>query len=273
MAVIEKSFDCLQDLLDHVQTAKDLYGIGSARRKDTNGFQAFTSWKETIRLANEGWEEGSAMVEAYASKFIDLLGSQLKIDEYFYDVSGQDFDLDRVLIGEPEAWLNTEQVEVKAPALQTLRLAVNIGASAAVSAETLKRKGAAIVALVALLERTRRSVEVALITRDCSSYGNAEDGFNFNLTVKEAGQSIDIPKLAFCLAHVNMLRRLQFAVMESDWKGMPTAYGYSSDFRKPEADIYIGCSHISNEVFLSEERTETWILEEIKKQGVELKGA
>lgn len=243
-----------------------------ARTEESSSWYADCTWNQTRYLAVNGWPEETELIEEFSSRLEAKLGAQLNIDEYFYDVTGQDFDLDRVLIGEPEAWLNTEQVEIKAPALHTLRLVINIGASSDVNAETLKHRGAAVVALVSLLERTRRSVEVVAITRDCSVHGQAEEGFDFNFTVKQAGQEIDLSKLAFVFMHAGMLRRIQFACMETTWVGMPYNYGHSSDLRKPEADIYIGCSHSSNEVFLNDDSTEAWILEELKKQGVELKG-
>lgn len=49
-------------------------------------------------------------------------------------------------------------------------------------------------------------------------------------------------------------------------------FSFSVDYLKPECDIYIGASTAHNEHFETEDKAEDWILEELKKQGVELKG-
>ena len=267
--IYSKSFEGLGDLVDYCQGHKNsptARGLAS----DWNGNLSFA---ETCRLAVGGWDEGIAKVEKFSSAFVGAIGSKLVIDEYYYDVTGQDFDLARVLEGEPECWLNSEQIHVEAPAMQTIKLVVNIGASASVGSDTLIRKGAGIVALVQLLERMRRSVEVVAITRDCYNYNNDnEGGFDFDLCLKQAGQDLDLGKLAYALMHPSMLRRLQFVAMETTWVGMPRYKGYSSNLRQPESNIYIPAAQ-SHEVmdFDSEDNVKNWILKELVAQGIELK--
>ena len=264
-----KSFEGLGDLVDYCRDHKNSPTARSLA-SDWNGNLSFS---QACGLAIGGWDEGIAKVEKFSSALVEAIGSKLVTDEYFYDVTGQDFDLARVLEGEPECWLNSEQIHVEAPAMQTIKVVVNIGASCSVNANTLIRKGAGIVALVKLLERMRRSVEVVAITRDCMSYNaDSAGGFDFNLTLKHAGSDLDMGKLAYALMHPSMLRRLQFIVMENEWKDMPSNKGYSSNLRQPESDIYIPAAQ-SHEVvdFDSEENVKKWILKELVAQGIELK--
>ena len=267
--IYSKNFEGLGDLVDYCLDHKN----SQTARRLASEWDGNLSFTETCRLAVRGWDEGIGKVEKFASGFVDAIGSKLVIDEYFYDVTGMDFDLARVLEGEPECWLNSEQVHVDAPAKQTIKLIVNIGASCSVDANTLIRKGAGVVALVQLLERMRRSVEVVAITRDCYAYNNDnEGGFNFDLTLKHAGQDLDVGKLAYALMHPSMLRRLQFIAMETTWVGMPSSYGYSSNLRQPESDIYIPASQSYDVIdFDSEDNVKLWILKELVAQGIELK--
>lgn len=267
--IYNKNFGGLGELVDYCLEHKN----SPTAKKFASEWNGNLSFSDTCRLAVRGWDEGVGKVEKFASGFVDAIGSKLVIDEYFYDVTGQDFDLARVLEGEPECWLNSEQVHVEAPANQTIRLVVNIGASCSVGADTLIRKGAGVVALVQLLERMRRSVEVVAITRDCYSYNDDKGGgFNFDLTLKHAGQDLDIGKLAYALMHPSMLRRLQFIAMESTWVGMPDSKGYSSNLRQPESDIYIPASQSYDVIdFDSEDNVKLWILNELVAQGIELK--
>lgn len=264
-------FTGIWDLIEFVKTHAPKYepmGYFSSRKPADRFFHAGATWEDTLKLAINGWPEGVEQIRKYTEVLEQKLGSSLKIDEYFYDVTGQDFDLDRVLIGEPEAWLNTEQVEVQAPALHNLKLVFNFSTSAGVDSEYIQRRGAAIVALISLLQKTRRSVEVVAGAKSM----NRQTGqfFSMNVTIKKAGDSLDLDKLAFALIHPCFQRRLYFGVQEAAWEQLPVGYGKIIDL-EDKGDIYIGGMNSSTHEFKSNESTEQWILEELKKQGVELK--
>lgn len=278
MKIYEAKLEGIQGLLEYVEANSLKTRNNNSHEIAIGDWHGTRNWRDAVKLAVNGWEEGALLAEKFSSQFLDVVASLLKIDDYFYDVNGQDFDLDRVLIGEPECWLQTEQIEVKAPANHTLRVAVNIGASAMVPASVLVRKGAATIALVRLLEKTRRSVEIVAFSnaqREMFDFNKPVMGSEFcnvSVTLKNAGEDVDLSKLAFGLAHPSMLRRLMFAVRERTWVNLPSNYGFSTDYLKPECDIYVGASSAFNAAFETEEGAEQWILAELTKQGVELKG-
>jgi hypothetical protein len=280
-------FESFGDFLQFVDVpVKGVFNSSHQTGKSASEFRGTSSFAEAMNLARNGWEEGTKELEVYASQFTNVLGSLLQIDEYFYDVTGQDFDLDRVLIGEPEAWLNSEPVQVKAPALHTLKFVVNIGASNGVSKESIMQRGGAITALIMLLEKSRRRVELELVTR-VAVRPQWEDKTNHladcnigtgKILAKQAGDDLDFGKLAFMLAHPSMLRRLGAALKENysnktiAKQVCDASYGYSIDVLEEErGDIYAPRMFgLSSE--WTPEIAKEFILGELKKQGVELKG-
>lgn len=238
----------------------------------TRNFHGCKTPRETIDLALNGWKGGIKQVELFSSLLDNEIKGSLRIDEYYYNVSGQDFDLDRVLIGEPEAWLNSEQVEVKAPATHTVRLVINGATHALVSSTKMIARGACLVALVQLLERGRKRVEIELIF-NVSSYPKKS---RIVVPLKSAGEDLDLNKVTFALAHPDCCRRLQFAVWDAKDKRI-SGWGYgepkdlnSEEIEQEEIGIYIGQGYDECN-FLDFEASKKWILAELKKQGVELK--
>ena len=228
-----------------------------------------SSFNQALYYAVNGWEAGAKELEKVVGTLVaDLMGGMM-LDEYYYDVTGQDFDLDRVLIGEPEAWMQTEQYEVKAPAKHTLKLLISVEAMASVGLDAIKTKGAAIAALVIILERMRRFVEIELVGHTRHSSGCIET----RTCLKKAGQDLDLGKLAFVLCNGGYLRQMVFAIEERT--GTPSQvsrmkngnYGVSQESGQEDADIYIG----SQMGLYSAGSVKTWVLNELKKQGVELK--
>lgn len=255
-------FDSVESLLEHVVNAP-MVRTENKSRTGTPSFTGTDTWEEALKLAKEGWLEGVNKVEKFSSQFTNLLGSMLQIDDYFYDVTGQDFDLDRVLRGEPEAWLNSEQVHVEAPALQTIKLVANITISGGNSIETLITRGAAIAALVILLEKARRRVEVEIVW-------TASDLYESRMLLKQAGQDLDIAKIAYWLIHPSAIRRMMFASLERcKDRRIANVYGYGSptSISENKGDIYVdglyGC--------FGQDDAVGFIKEALKSQGIELK--
>lgn len=251
----------------------------SSAHYGANDFCGGSDFEETCKFAVEGWEEGTALAEKFSSALVNKLTNSLKIDEYYYDVTGQDFDLDRVLIGEPEAWLTSEQVDVKAPAQQTLKIQVNLCVSGGIDSNMLIKRGAVIAALAMLLERARRRVEIEIVMAN----GNVKNWWSlFTIPVKSANTDLDLAKVVFALAHPATFRRLIFGVMETtaeDVRKHLNAYrdhGYGRVMDVPpscrmDVDIYVPSALYGDYQWKDVESAEQWILEQLEAQGVELK--
>lgn len=249
------------DTLNFGDWASFVAWAGKARPVGKEEFYGNISSAEALRMAVEGWQAGTERINHFTDLFLDKLTPFLQVDEYFYDVTGQDWDISRVLEGEPECWINAEQVEVKAPANQVIRLVVQAQALAVVSPEAMMWKGASVVALVALLEKSRRRVQIDLAFYNS---GLSKGMHLMNIPLKAAGDNSDYAKLAFALAHPACFRHLGFGVMEKEGFG---GKGSSQNLTKgEEMDILVP----KGEPWDDKASCEAWILKELAGQGIEL---
>lgn len=268
-------FDSMDDLVKHVTSETAFPSHGRASRanydygRDWHGSRSF---EEALSIIDKGWKEGEEMARKYAGRLFARIASQLQQPRYFYDVEGLDFDCARVIAGEPEPWIEQYHTEVEAPG-QIIRVVYNISASSGVDPSVILTRGSVAAALVQLLEFAGKPVE--LIARwDTRSQWNGR----FSITVKRAGQPLNMPEVAFALAHPSMLRRIMFAAMEhvdndqvQMQMGCGGGYGMPDD--TPEAargDIYIGRMLYPETTWAQPATAEAWIIDQLKSFGVEV---
>lgn len=230
------------------------------------------NFAQTVELAKMGWQDGIAKINKLFQGISAEVSSQMLRDEYFYDVTGQDFDLDRVLIGEPESWLQTEQVVVQAPSLQVLKVTVNIATSHTIANNQIINRGAAIASLVQLLEQSRRRVELEIVDT-FEQNGRREKVATIRIPAKNAGDDLDLNKLAFALIHPCMERRLIFALEECYFPTFCSDYGIPCGMPDLSGvDISIPqMSYHNSEQWRNMNTAKAWVIKELQKQGVELK--
>jgi hypothetical protein len=186
------------------------------------------------------------------------------------------FDVGLVMTGQPEAWLQVVETEEECKGGKLVTIGLNCSVSAAVSASVIRQRGAAVMALVQLLEQAGRSV--------CVKVGiglNGADDPSFSLCasviLKAFGEALDEDKLAFWLVCENAFRRCLFRLMESTpiWKGLGAEVegGYGKikrDWNPPETDIALGSMTAFSETEWTEAKARGWIEEQLKAQGVSL---
>jgi hypothetical protein len=128
---------------------------------------------------------------------------------FFHDVTGQHLDISAFICGEPEHWQVEEPIEK--PCGRIIRLAVEIGGNAFVTAASMANRGQAIIALIHSLELQGHSVEVTIVR----AYRNGKkENYNFLIPVKQAGQAVDMRRLQFMIGHPAFYRRCLFALSE-----------------------------------------------------------
>jgi len=90
------------------------------------------------------------------------------------------------------------------------------------------------------------------------------------MMIKEAGEPIDVDRIAFALAHPGCLRRLGFSIMEQASKKIQKAidtrsrYGQPAEWKEPEDGIYIGKTSLDG----SEESRVEWIKQQLADYGI-----
>lgn len=237
-------------------------------------FFGCATWDEAVHLARNGWKKGEDRARQYAARLFAKVASQLEQPRFNYDVEGLDFDVARVVMGEPECWLHQYPDITPAPG-RVITVVYNCGKSAGVSSEIVLARGAVVAALVMLLEHAGYPVE--LIARADTSNWGSNLWIHQIVKVKRAGQPLNLPEVAFTLAHAAMHRRFFFSVREHApmkwWKAFVEDGSYGRSNSTPEkarGDIYMAEMFGYEADWSSPEAAEAWILRELKAQGIEV---
>ena len=194
----------------------DMTDVRSSRT--SNAHQ--TEWTLTkniaaaAKLAREGWAEGAAQIKTSLETLHAAIPSKRFSREIGMAVTGPGtLDLGRYFEGHPEAWMVWQDREDTTASSKgpVVTIAFNITASGGVGTSEMIQKGSTIAALVDLLERSGRRVELILT---CGTNPNKGHAIRITVRVKEAGDVLDIDRVAYALGHPSTLRRLGFSVWE-----------------------------------------------------------
>ena len=151
---------------------------------------------------------------------------------------------------------------------RVIRVVFNISATSNVRTSEIMKKGATVVGLIDLLERSGKRVELDLV---CGATGGRGREVRTQVRIKDAGAPLDIERIAFAIAHPASLRRLAFSIWEL---ATPTTRGaagigggYGSPVRFTVSDgIYIDALDVHE--FRSEAGRLAWVTEQLTAQGV-----
>lgn len=270
-----EAFNSFAELVDYVLADAAPAGAGEWRMSrwapPSQAWDFGAGWHGALELYRNGWPAGTARVMGLASEWSAGLAPSIKMPGLTYATEGMDWDLDAVLRGAPEAWV--EPIEVDARAVGVVRVVANLATSAGVSAEVYATKGAAVLALVWLLESAGRPVELIAVDRGCNR--ERTHSRQVMVRVKEAGAPLDVDRLAVLVAHPAGYRRLVFGALERfplasrvalgiDEGG---AYGIPYEVADYEqGDVYIGCARAGGP-FQNDRTARAWIEAELRKQG------
>ena len=236
-------------------------------------FTRLPDWPACQHAIQFGWPEGLAAVTGLVESLSALVGSGMLKETFRPAVSGLFFDVGLVLSGEPEAWLETVETEEETKGSKVVTLALNCTVSGSIRASTIQARGAAMLALAVLLERSGRSVRV--IVGDATT----SDGHSLyaETLIKDAGEPFDLDKLAFWLVCPDVLRRCFFRICEaSPLRKEVKAYtggGYGQPVEgwTPEGDITL--KGIRSDSGWTPAESRDWIIQELKGQGVQFSEA
>lgn len=264
-------FDSWGAFLEQCAAPSEMESYSRASRIYPESFSETASYEAATDLAVNGWPEGTEKAAKLAYPIIDKLAAQLQREEFNYSNTGITFDVARVLEGEPECWIECEQVVVDAPG-RVLRLVFNAAVSAGISTDTIMAKGAVTGALVSLLERAGFRVQV-----DCVIAIRSAMTHETWVPVKAAGQDLDLSRLIFALAHPAMLRRMWFSAAENFNATRRAAlaiginYGYPTECATAnQGDIYIGSSYLGQPAWHDADSATNWIIAQLEAQGVKV---
>lgn len=267
-------FESWGDYLRFVAPAKQLPGCDFASRNGSHDFTSTYSFDEAFKLAQTGWFEGAEKSKKISEPIFNHVSSLMEKSDITHDVEGIQVDIARYLDGEPECWQQWVPTIVEGTGHRIVRLVFNGFVSASVPNETIERVGGTLVALIELLEYAGIRVEVMYDMVFTTQYtANYPINVEAHVKIKSADQPLDVPRLAFALAHPSSFRRIAFSFLEqhtAERRKLSQNYGGPHQVSL-EGDITIPCLSYFNVDLQSQEKAEAWIIDQLKKQGVELK--
>lgn len=173
------------------------------------------TWEEAIRLARYGWPEGLKKLKPIMASVYDSIGSQVLVEHMVLDTEGEFPDVQAHVMGLPESMVRLERGLVERSG-RIVRVVYNVGASSAVKPDVIMRRGAMAAAVCDSIGRAGYLCEVV----GHKWYGRSANKTDPDLIglifpIKRADEPLNLERLAFCMAHPSMLRRILFGVGET----------------------------------------------------------
>ncbi len=233
------------------------------------------NFAQALTLARDGWKDGEQHVNRMSMPLFDMVSTMIERPYIIMDTEGQDIDIAAYLDGEPECWQRTETRVSEGSGRRIFQLVYCGTVSAGIDTNVIIARGAALVALVQLLEYAGHGVEAILAFSVSNSNAKSEQ----YVTIKSADQPVDTARLAFAFAHPSSFRRIAFSVQETLDEtqrrmfgfGNYGMYGFPPFEALSQGDIYIGGASLYDAQWQTPESAQAWIIGQLQKQGITLK--
>jgi len=268
-------FDSWGSYLDYCDTATATMTRRSSRDRESGSWDGNVAWSGALELARNGWLEGAKRIEATSHKLEAKLIRNIVREEWNYSTDGDAWDIGRVLADEPEHWIKREEVE-DSTGSRHVKITVDLAASGGVSSNMLEARGAAIVAAIELLEYAGYRCEVHVAFMVAARY-KANPIYICTALLKAYDQPIDLPRLAFALAHAASLRRIGFSALECANRTITVElegnYGYPStppESMTSDTDVFMSSAGLHDTDWENPECAERWIIQQLETQGISL---
>lgn len=215
------------DALDHAAFARAWPSSYCSSIKVGNmDFYGTLNRDVAFELASMGWAEGrKLMSKAYAQ----MPKASARVKAVEWDVGGAYPDPARAAAGAPDCMVTNGDV-VESPR-QVIRVVISVSTPWTTPLCEYINRGAAILSAIEAAELSGYTVQVEV--EETSFTFN--QGFSCSIVLKDAGHPIHLDSLAFFLIHPSSLRRVFFALLETESNLINMHIGYGSPTCRPES--------------------------------------
>jgi len=218
---------------------KDVRDLSSMNTTSTyKKFTGTDSFEQAVELLKNGWNKGSQTIEGKLQARIKCLDSK-KSQRPSYDVVGGNCSVPRYLQGVPTSMINRKPV-VKKQKVITINKYITY--SAYTTAEEIIDESVKAFLIIREIEAAGTRVNLNII----DSHEEGRERAILTVRIKNAGERLNISKMAFPLAHPSMLRRLAFKWLEvtSIITNPSFTMGYGSPMEVKALKKYMGKDEI-----------------------------
>jgi len=214
-----------------------------------------------FKLASSGWAEGRKLLSKASAQ---MPKASARVNAIEWDVGGEYADPARAATGAPDCMI-TRGSSVECPK-QVIRLVVSASTPCSTPPSEYINRGAAILSAIEAAELCGYPIQVEV--EETSFTFN--QGFSCSILLKEAGHPSDLDSLAFFLIHPSSLRRVFFALLETENELINMHIGYGIPTRRPTSldkpgDIYL--PNFETGVFTSPTAAHQLVQEAFKRVG------
>lgn len=251
------------------------YMVRVANNED-HAWAAGMTWRETKKiLLCDGWVEGADRMRAIAEGIEGEMGNQMEAKQVCHDVCGQALDVAAYLSGQPECFMDLQQVQ-RAGAGRVVSIVLNNTSCKDTKSVTYLNRGAALLSLIDILETAGYRCDLTVFCSFCND--NYSHEFVVMIPIKAGNEPANVERIAFALGHPAFTRRAVYNIMD----GQPLKYrrtigrgtkGLSRvGLCYPKAAETEGGIHILNPIkkddFLSFSACKSWITYVLQNQGI-----
>jgi hypothetical protein len=174
------------------------------------------SFTELADLVGRGWQDMVGRSQEISDRAIKAAATMAEdtLPTLHYDVTGDVVDIGRYYSGEPECMIDWPLQPVIKEGL-AVTLVSSACFSAAISTDTIVKRGIAVAGLAEALTGLGYSVEIVVDISSGTEDGVRQFGTSLQITVQEAHEDLNMARVIFGLAHPSVLRKMAFLV----WSG------------------------------------------------------
>lgn len=276
----EMIFDTLWEFLNFVESPVTTHKLGRASiEQPSSSWNGYATVAQAAQMGREGWEEGVKLADEFSVELSNAVSGKMLEPEVHWDVTGDWLDVGRYVTGEPEVFGEMIETEYERTAYppKVIHIVVNVCASSGVSEDVIKRRGAAVAALVKALELKGRRCKIDVVAPN--NGGRSGRTFYLTIAAKPAEEPMQLNKLVFLMAHPSMLRRLIFSAWEHADEETVREFGFSNRGMygmvgempaDQRGDIYLGVADLRRSNW-DKAYAEQWIVDTLKEQGIGMK--
>lgn len=224
-----RHFGGIQELLE---TAKGGAGVGRASRNETASeeWDFGVGFDGAVDLAEKGWHEGVAKIEALRQHITAPLIQSLEKTVEFSVAPGEWVDPDRFLSGQAEVFGGLVDTEVLARGSKgrAAHFLVGLACSGGIPASYIERRGAAIVAAADTLETLGFRVKITAYDSVGSLFERGIQHIDL-IEIKDYHHPLDLDAVSFSLIHPAFQRRIVFGAQDANKHEIRKKFGFIAD--------------------------------------------
>lgn len=264
MTCVLKTYNTWHEFVRDADQTNGLNPSKRSSREHDAHWSGTNSFEETLHLATHGWPEGLRRIKDNVHIIERFISHKQPRKVLEYSVRGPGIlDLERYQQGRPDSWITwEEQASQEGKSNTVVPIMFNIGSSGGVNIKTLFLRGAAVCALIDVLEHSNIRVELCITV---NNHVRSLD-ITHKVVMKRSEDALDMDRLAFALCNASTYRRLMFSIWEQQIPHLPDGYGIVGAYKEDGA-INISAASLS---IRSEADMVPWLVKQLAGYGVEV---